>query len=183
MSAVIVMAPPTLLAVQTYFPASLGTTWVITKVPSLRTVALRSGSLAYSRLHETTSVPSPFALQLTVSMSPAVTTRFFGGFAVNRGIVRTTSCIISRVLPMKFVASHMYIPESPAVVLTMLKFAFLEKLRCSGRLGNTRDHVIVGEGNPVAMHDGKAKSFPSKTYVGRWDNGLIRGVAIEEVTN
>ena len=68
---------------------------------------------------------------------------------------------------MKFVASHMYIPESSAVVLTMLKFPFLEKLRCSVRLGNTRDHVIVGEGNPVAMHDGKAKSFPSKTYIGR----------------
>ena len=32
------------------------------------------------------------------------------------------------------------------------------------------------------MHDGKAKSSRSKTYIGRWDNGLIRGVAIEEIT-
>ena len=68
---------------------------------------------------------------------------------------------------MKFVASHRYIPESSAVVLTMVKFPFVEKLRSFGSLGNTRDHVIVGEGNPVAMHDGKAKSFPSKTYTGR----------------
>lgn len=68
---------------------------------------------------------------------------------------------------MKFVASHTYIPESPAVVLTMVKFPFLEKLRFSGRLRNTLDHVIVGEGNPVAMHEGKVKSFPSNTYVGR----------------
>ena len=80
---------------------------------------------------------------------------------------------------MKFVASHTYIPESAAVVLTMVKFPF----RFSGRLGNTRDHVIVGEGNPVAMHDGKVKSFPSNTYIGCCDNGLIRGVAIEQVTN
>lgn len=68
---------------------------------------------------------------------------------------------------MKFVALHMYTPESPAVMLTMVKFPVLEKLRSSGRLGNTRDHVIVGEGNPVAMHDGNVKSFPSNTYIGR----------------
>ena len=68
---------------------------------------------------------------------------------------------------MKFVASHTYIPESPAVVLAMVKFPFSEKLRFCGRLGNTRDHVIVGAGNPVVMHDGKVKSFPSNTYIGR----------------
>lgn len=54
-------------------------------------------------------------------------------------------------------------------------------LRLSGRLWKTRDHVIVGEGNPVAMHEGKAKSFPSMTYIGRWDSGMIRGVAIEKL--
>lgn len=63
----------------------------------------------------------------------------------------------------------------------MVKFPSLEKLRLSDRLWNTLDHVIVGEGSPVAMHDGKVKSFPSMTYIGRWDNGLILGVAIEEL--
>ena len=63
----------------------------------------------------------------------------------------------------------------------MVKFPSLEKLRLSDRLWNTLDHVIVGEGSPVAMHDGKVKSFPSMTYIGRWDNGLIRGVAIGEL--
>lgn len=41
--------------------------------------------------------------------------------------------------------------------------------------------MIVGEGNPVAMQVGKVKSFPLMTYIGRWDSGLIRGVAIEEL--
>ena len=68
---------------------------------------------------------------------------------------------------MKFVAWHMYNPESLAVVLAIVKFPFLEKLPFPAGLGNTRDHLIVGEGNPVAMHDGKVKSFPSNTYIGR----------------
>ena len=87
-----------------------------------------------------------------------------GGFTVNLGMDRTTNCVMALALPIKFVASHTYIPESPTVVLTMVKFSFLEKLRFSGRLEKTRDQVTVGIGNPVAMHVGKATSFPSMTY-------------------
>ena len=70
MSAVILMAPPTLLAVQKYFPASSGTSWVTVSVPSPPTVALRTGSSAYSRLQVIRKVWSPRALQLTFSISP-----------------------------------------------------------------------------------------------------------------
>lgn len=83
---------------------------------------------------------------------------------------------------MKFLASHTYIPESPAVVLTMVRFPAFEKVRLTGRRRKTRDHVIVGEGNPVAMHVGKLTSFPSMTYIGRRGSGWIRGVAIEEIS-
>ena len=100
-----------------------------------------------------------------------------GGFTVNLGIDRITSCVMTRALPMKFAASHTYIPESSTVVLTIVRFPFLEKLRLAGRLENTRDHVMVGEGNPDAMHFGKVISFPSMTYMERSVSGLMRGVA------
>ena len=99
-----------------------------------------------------------------------------GGFTTNLGIARTTSCVMTRALPIAFVASHTYIPESPVVLLTMVRLPLVEKLRLSGRLEKIRDHVTVGKGNPVAMHFGKAASFPSMTYIERSESGLMRGV-------
>ena len=81
------------------------------------------------------------------------------------GTVRTTNCVMTRALPMVFTASHTYIPESPVVVLTIVRLPLLAKLRLSGKLEKTRDHVTIGKGCPKAMHFGKNASFPFVTYI------------------
>ena len=92
--------------------------------------------------------------------------RSSGGLTINLGIVKTTNCVMTSALPMEFAALHIYTPESPAVVLTTERCPSLKKLRVLGRLKKSRDHVTLGEGNPVAMHFGKITSFPSVTYMG-----------------
>lgn len=69
-SVLILTAPPTLSAVQKYFPESSGTSWVIIKVPSARIVARWLVNSAYSRLQDTWRVWSPSALQFASRMSP-----------------------------------------------------------------------------------------------------------------
>ena len=90
-----------------------------------------------------------------------------GGLTINLGITKTTNWVMTRAFPIELAASHTYTPESPAVVFTMERVSPLEKLRLCGRLENTRDHVTVGEGNPVAMHLGKVTLVPSMTYIAR----------------
>lgn len=100
-------------------------------------------------------------------MSPVLAMRSSGGLTINLGIVKTTNCVMASALPMEFAALHTYTPESPAVVLTSERYPSLERLRVLERLEKSRDHVTVGEGNPVAMHFGNITSFPSMTYIGR----------------
>ena len=106
-------------------------------------------------------------MQALSKNSPVLTMSSSGGLTINLGITKTTNCVMTRALPIELAASHKYTPESPAVVLTMERVPSLEKLRLCGRLANTRVHVTVGDGNPVATHLGKVTLVPSVTYIAR----------------
>lgn len=88
-----------------------------------------------------------------------------------------TTCVMASTLPISFLASHTYIPESEALELKIVRSP-----SCSIALEVEIvpwyfSHLTVGGGYPSALHLGSLVMPPSLTNIGPWNIGLILGGA------